>query len=301
MLRSRIASPAAGVLFAVLLWSGNFVVGRALRHELPPVAINFWRWTIAAAILLPFAWDELRRQAPLLARHWKLLAALALTGIASFQTLVYVALSETTTVNTLLMLSLAPLSIAFASWALHDERLSKPQLFGAALSLWGAVTLITNGRWESIARLSLDRGELWMLLAVVLWTCYSLLLRRIPPALPPLAVLSATSAIGVLLMLPVYLGLHSAGALQAMDHSGWAGLLYIALFASVPPFFLWNRGVARIGPSRAGAFLNLMPVFGALLAFVFLGEAVRSYQLIGGGLILSGIAAMNRMRPIRAS
>lgn len=294
MIRGIAASPQAGLAFAVLIWSGNFVVGRALRHSMSPLSINFLRWTIALAILLPLTRQSLRRHRGLIVRHWKLVVALGLTGIAAFQTLVYVALSTTSAVNALLLLSLAPLAIAAASWVVLGDRMSGAQLPGMAASFAGAIVLVTHGRASAVAALGLGAGELWMLLAVALWTVYSLLLKRAPRDLPQSALLAATSTVAVVSMLPFLFLLPSGVPLPTLGWQAWAGLLYIGLVASVPPFVLWQRGVARIGPSRAGSFIYLMPVFGAALAFVFLGEGLRPYQLGGAAAIFAGIAATNR-------
>jgi len=292
-MRALAASPVAGLAAAVFLWSGNFVVGRALRYAVPPLAVNFWRWAIALAVLLPFAWSLLREHRALIVRHWKLLAVLGVTGIATFQTLVYVALGYTTAANALLLLSISPLAIAVASWAVFGERLAGRQLAGIGLAFAGAVAIIAHGSVAALAHLELGKGEVIMLVGVALWTVYSLLLRQVPKALPQLAVLGATSTAGVIAMLPVYLLLPAGGSVFSAGWEAWSGLLYVALVASIPPFLLWNRGVQKIGPSRAGAFIYLMPAFGAALAFVFLGEALQMYQLAGGAAIFAGIAVMN--------
>jgi drug/metabolite transporter (DMT)-like permease len=296
-MRSLVASPVAGLATAVFLWSGNFVVGRALRYAVAPVAVNFWRWAIALAVLLPFTWSLVKEHRVLLLRHWKLLAVLGVTGIATFQTLVYVAVSYTTTANALLLLSLSPLAIALVSWLAFAERLSNQQLAGIALAFVGAVAIISHGSVASLAHLSLGKGELIMLVGVVLWTLYSLLLKRVPKELPQPAVLSATSTAGVAAMLPAYFLMPSAGnSVFSAGWEAWSGLLYVALVATIPPFLLWNWGVQKIGPSRAGAFIYLMPAFGALLAFIFLGESLQLYQMTGGAAIFAGIAVMNWKR-----
>ena len=282
-----------GLSAAVLIWSGNFVVGRALRYAMSPLSINFWRWIIAVALLLPLSSGLLVRHRDVMARHGKLLTLLGLTGIAAFQTLVYMAVSETTAANALLLLSLAPLLMALASWATLGERISAMQSAGIGVAFAGAVVVISHGEPAALSSFALGRGELWMLVASVLWTLYSVLLKRLPPELPQLAVLSATSATGVLFMLPVYLWIPSSAHLLPMSAPAWLGLLYIGIVASVPPFLLWNRGVARLGPSRAGPFIYLMPLFGALLAFLFLGESLQWYQLVGGAIIFAGIALVN--------
>jgi drug/metabolite transporter (DMT)-like permease len=293
-----VASPIIGLSAAALFWSGNFVVGRALRNTISPLSLNFWRWTIALAILLPLTYGLLKRHRLLILRHWKLIAFLGLTGIASFHTCVYLALTTTSAVNALLLLSLAPLLIVLVSWSVLGERVSLLQLLGITVSFVGATALIAHGSVSSLTALRFGTGDLWMLLAVVLWALYSLLLKRVPAELPQLALLSASTAVAVLLMLPVYLLAPSNEQLSSLDRQTLWAILYIALFASVLAFLLWNHGVSKIGPSKAGTFIYLMPVFGAVLAFAFLGEGLQVYQLGGGALIFLGIAVMNRKRAL---
>ncbi len=288
-----IASPVTGLSAAALIWSGNMVVGRALRDSISPLSLNFWRWTVALAILLPLSYGPFKLHRPLLLRHWKRIAALGLTGIAAFHTCVYRALATTSAVNALLLLSLAPLLIILLSWSVHGERLSPRQLLGACISFLGAIALIARGSIGSLTALNFGAGDLWMLLAVVLWAIYSLLLKRVPAELPQLALLSANATAAVLLMLPVYLWKSAGEPAISLSTQTVGGVLYMSVFASGFAFLLWNRGVARIGPSRAGTFIYLMPAFGAVLSFAFLGEAVQSYESGGCALIFLGIAAMN--------
>ena len=301
MIRAAVASPLTGLGGAALLWSGNFVVARALRGEVSPVSLNFWRWSIALAILLPLAWKGLKQHRRLILRHWRLLALLGLTGIACFHTAVYLALAKTSAVNALLLLSLARLLISALSWAMLGERLTPLQLAGVAIAFAGAVALIARGSLALFASFGLRGGDAWMLLAVGLWAAYSLLLKRLPAELPQLVVLTATCAAAVALMLPLY------ACLAPNEHPlslGWQvrwGILYVAVFASVAGFMLWNRGVSVIGPSRAAAFIYLMPAFGAALAVALLGETLHLYQLASGVLILVGISAMNWKRRARAN
>jgi drug/metabolite transporter (DMT)-like permease len=285
-----------GLSAAALFWSGNFIVGRALRDAISPVSLNFWRWMIALAILLPFTHGSLWVHRQVILRQWKLIAALGLTGIAAFHTCVYLALVTTTAVNALLLLAMTPLLIVLGSWLAFRDRITLRQMLGIGVSLVGAIVLIAQGSMSSLMALRFSTGDLWMLLAVVLWTIYSLLLKRRPVELPQTALLNATIVAAILLMLPVYLwGL--TGERQSLPSTKvvW-GLLYLSLFASVLAFLLWNKGVSRIGPSRAGMFIYLMPVFGAVLSVAFLGEGVQLFQLAGGALVFSGIALMNWKR-----
>lgn len=291
-----LASPHVGLSAAALFWSGNFIVGRALRDAISPLSLNFWRWLIALAILLPFTHGSLWVHRQVILREWKLITAIGLTGIAAFHTCVYLALVTTSAVNALLLLAMTPLLIVLGSWLVFQDRITLQQLLGIGVSLVGAIALIAQGSMSVLMALRFSAGDLWMLLAVVLWAIYSLLLKRRPVELPQTALLSASTVAAILLMSPLYSwGLFSEQQSLPSTQVVW-GLLYVSLFASVLAFLLWNNGVSRIGPSRAGTFLYLMPVFGAVLSVAFLGEGVQLFQLVGGTLVFSGIAVMNWKR-----
>ena len=288
-----LASPYLGLTLAALLWSGNFVVGRALRGQIEPLALNFWRWTIGLAVLLLFTHGLVWAHRRALLRHWKLVTALGLTGMAVFHTCAYIALQTTTALNAILLLVLAPLSTAFGAWVVFREPLGPGQKLGLGVSLAGAVLLIARGNIEGLTHLHFSVGDLWMVFGVGIWTIYSLLLKKRPPALPQAVLLTASCATGVACMLPVYVWMQWGAPLPHLSTAGLWGLLYIAIMASPLAFYFWNRGVAHIGPSRASTFIYLMPFFGALLSFVFLGEGVHGYQVAGGALVFLGIALMN--------
>ena len=287
-------SPQLGLSAAALFWSGNFIVGRALRDVVSPLPLNFWRWMIALAILLPFTGASLWRHRQIILREWKLIAAIGVTGIGAFHSFVYLALVSTSAVNALLLLATSPLLIALASWIVFKDRITTLQWLGMGVSLLGAVTLIAQGSFSQLLALRFGAGDLWMLLAVLLWTAYSLLLKRRPAELPQPTLLCASIIAALAFMAPlVGLGVAGEKTVSLSLTVVW-GLLYVSLFASVFAFLLWNTGVAKIGPSRAGTFIYLMPVFGAALAFVFLDEGIQWFQWFGGALVFLGIAVMNR-------
>lgn len=278
---------------AALFWSGNFVAGRAIRDDIDPITLNTVRWSLALVLFLPFAWRSCLNNAAEMFRHWRYLIALGATGIAAFHTTVYLALTQTTAVNALLILALAPVAILSGSALLGGAVPTRTQWAGCVLSLLGAVILVTRGDFEILRELSSRRGDLWMLAAIIVWAAYSLLLKRRPPALPPNVVLAGSMATGVAIMAPVFL------AYLPMAHATVSGGLigavsYIVLFPSVVAFWLWSYGVGQIGPERAGPFLNLMPVFGSFFAMVILGEQIESVQVVGGVVILLGIMIMRR-------
>lgn len=286
--------PQLALALSSLFWAGNFIVGRALRDQAQPVALNFWRWTIALAILLYFSLPVLRQYYPLLLKQWRFIMMLAITGIAGFHIGVYQALQTTTAINALLFLSISPVLIVILSRLAFHEPIRLRQVLGIIISLLGVVALLTQGNPEQLLLLQFNVGDLWMLMSVLLWSIYSVVLRKKPRELPQLALLTSTIFAGVVVMLPLYLFTVSRGLGLELNFATAGGLLYISIFASVVAYFCWNYGVNQIGPNKAGTFLHLLPLFGAVLSMVFLGEMVHAYHLAGAALIAGGIGLTNR-------
>jgi drug/metabolite transporter (DMT)-like permease len=284
----------AALTLTALLWSTNFIIGRAVRGDVSPVAMNFLRWAIALLILVPITLRDLQAHRAMLMRHWKLIALLGFTGIAAFQTLGYVALATTTALNTILLLSLAPLAIVALSWLALGERVTRVQALGLGISLVGAAVLILHGDPATLAEMRFNAGDLWMLLAVALWAVYSVLLRRRPAEVPPLALHTMSVAAGTLWMLPAFGWQATHGSALPSSMAAWMAVGFIAVFSSALAHGLWVRGVATIGPNRAGVFIHLIPVFGAVLAITFLGEELAAYHAVGAALALCGIVLTSR-------
>lgn len=274
---------------AALLWSGNFIAGRALGDSISAVGLNYLRWSLALLILLPLAWAELRRCGHEIIASWRYLLALGLTGVASFQIFVYKALEHTTATNAILVLSTAPAVIMLLSRIVLGEGMRPRQWFGIGLSFLGAMVLITRGDPAALRALRIGTGELWMLAAVPTWAVYSVLLRRRPQSLPQRSTLALSVVIGLAWMTPLVL-ISPDVLVVEWTPAVAGGVAYIGVGASVVAFLCWNRGVALIGPARAGAYLHLMPLFGAMLAFVLLGEALWAYHAVGAALVFTGIA-----------
>ncbi|HSA80036.1 MAG TPA: DMT family transporter [Geminicoccaceae bacterium] len=284
-----LTSPYLLLALAAFFWSANMVVGRAARDLIPPIAFNFWRWALALLILLPFTGRDLVRQRALILREWRILGVLALTGITVFHSFIYLGLSRSPAINGLLLFATSPLFFVLLAWLMTGERITPGQGLGIAASIAGAALVIARGELQVLLGLRFAVGDLWLLTGVILWALYSVLLLRRPAGLPPLVLLSATVLIALLLLLPLYgLELWSGARLQVTTAS-LASLAYVALFPSVLAYIFWNRGVREVGPNAAGVTLQLMPVFGALLAAAFLGERLASYHWLGGALVLTGI------------
>lgn len=293
-LAGRPVSPYLALAFAVLFWSGNFIVGRAAREVLPPIAFNFWRWAIALMILLPFCWRDLWRHRALVRREWRIIAALAISGMTAFHSFVYLGLARTEAMNGFVYFAISPLFFVLFCWLLFRERITLPQSLGLVVSMAGAATVITRGAPASLLDLRLAVGDLWLLAAVTLWAVYSVLLRRRPAGLPPLALISIVVTFALVLLTPFYALELWSGRTVELGTESLLSLLYVSVFASVIAYIFWNWGVREVGSNPAGITMQLMPVFGALLAVVFLGERMETYHWLGAGLVLAGILLARR-------
>lgn len=273
---------------AMLFWAGNSIAGRSLAGVVPPMALTFWRWALALALVTPMAWPHVRTDAAELKRRWKMVVLLSMTGVGAFGALLYLGLETTTALNSLLMqAAIPPLIMLFALITLR-ERTSRGQVAGVVLSLVGVLAVITEGQPANLLHLKLNRGDGMILIGVVLYAVYSLLL-RFKPAAHPLSLLWATFLAALVMLAPFYVWEIASGRTFTLGLPTVTGLVYVAAFPSFLAYLFYNRGIELIGSARAGQFLHLMPVFGAVLAVVLLGEAFRGYHLVGVILIGAGI------------
>ena len=276
---------------ANLFWAGNWVTGRALREAFDPLTLNFWRWVIATLILAPFALAGLRGKGALLRQNAGMLLFLAFTGVALFQSLVYLGLRSTTAVNAVLINSSLPLFILLCSWLIERERASPRQVAGMLVSLAGILVILSRGSPTALLELELHAGDAWILLAMPVWGIYSVMLKRRPSELGGLPFLFVLSLAGVLMLLPFALLQAPARWPTPAEASG---VLYMGVFASVLAFICWNRGVAVIGANAAGVTIHLLPAFGTLLAILFLGETFAAFHAAGIVTILAGVLLATR-------
>lgn len=287
--------PYVLLVLTALFWSGNFIVARATHVDVPPIGLAFWRWFGSLAVVLPFAWRPLRRDWPVIRRHWRIIVALAAIGVASFNTLVYLGLQTTTAINAVLLQSAIPVSIVAFAYLLFGTTVRPIQAGGILLSLTGVVTIVGRGDLDIIHGLAFNHGDLLVFAAVVLWALYSVLLRK-RPQLHPLSFLTITIAISVPLLAPLYAWEHFTVRPMHFDRSTLAAVGYVAIFPSVLAYMFYNRGVDLIGANRAGTFIHLMPLFGSIMAILFLGESFHLYHAIGIAMILGGITLAVRSR-----
>ena len=264
------------------------MVGRAVSAGIPPLSLSFYRWLTALVVLVIISGPAVRQSIPELRRHLGWLAISSFTGVLLFHTLVYTGLHTTTAVNASLIVATSPVVIPLVVYVAFREHITAREGVGIVATMLGVIVVLTRGDFGALGGLRFAVGDLLILGAVVAWAVYSVGLRR-RPNVPPVVLLTAVAAVGTLLLLPLYLWeLATVGGFApTMPHI--ATILYVGLFASVTAYLAWNRGVVMIGPTKAGPYLNLMPLFSATLAVLFLGETIHVYHLVGGVFIAFGL------------
>ena len=286
-----------------LLWAGNAVVGRLMVGEIPPITFNLLRWVAGFALLLPLAAWVLRRDSPLWP-HWGRMALLGLLGMGSYNALQYMALKTSTPLNVTLVGSSMPIFMLGLGRLLYGARISRQQWWGVALSTAGVLTVLTRGDWSQLLALKLVAGDVLMLLATATWAWYSWLLTKPPANRPdPPALRNNWSAWLIAQVIPglmwsaLFSGVEWMVVPDLHIHWGWplaAALAYVALGPSLLAYFCWGRGVSLAGPQVAGFFVNLTPLFAALLSAAVLGELPKLYHAAAFALIVGGIVVSSR-------
>jgi drug/metabolite transporter (DMT)-like permease len=300
MIRSFWYSAWSLLVAANLFWAGNIVLGRGLAGQVPPVALAYWRWTGAFIVAVGFAWPRLKADLPLMMRHWRRMLVLSATGIACYNTMSYIGLTGTTALNVLLLQSAAPLIIIVWAYLLFRDTPTPRQMLGVLVSLVGVATIAGHGSWQALAHFRLNSGDLWVLAALVISGFYFASLRR-RPAVHPLSFLVAAMGLGSLMMLPFMLWEFAAGARIVGGLPSYLGIAYTAVFPSFLAYLFFNRGVELIGAGAAGQSMHLMPLFGSILAVIFLHETFQPYHVAGIALIAAGIllASLRSLRQKR--
>lgn len=289
-------SPYLLLSLTAFFWSGNWVIGRAFVSDaqIPPVALAWWRWAIAVSLMMPFALPQIRRHWATIWRHRKMMSLLAMLGMGFHNLLTYVGLQFTTATNGVLLNSATPVMIILIGVMFFKRRVPAIQLLGVAISLVGVLAILTKGQPELLATVQFNRGDLIVLASMLLWALYTLALKWRPVGVPGIALLAVCGLIGLIGMTPVYLWEMASGKSIQWTWSVAAAMLYLGIFPSVIGYVFWNRGVEEVGPSVAGLFMHLMPVFGSLLAWLFLGERLFWFHLVGIAFIFAGIYLTTR-------
>ena len=281
-------SPYLLLTLTNLFWAGNWIIGRAFRGELPPIALSFWRWVVALLCLLPLSLPHVRRDWPQLRAAWPWLLLYGALGTGGYNALAYGGLQYTTAINGTLLNSFVPIMIVLISWAMLGKRLHGREAAGILVSFIGVLGIVAHGELQRLRELTLNVGDLWILASVLAWSAYTLLLSR-RPLVHPLAFVTAISVTGLIFLSPFYLWEMAQGRNVTPTPGAIAGIIYTGVFPAFLGYILWNRAVAEVGAARAGLFMHLVPAFGIVLAMIFLDEKPAFYHAVGIGLIFAGI------------
>jgi len=287
--------PQLLLILATLLWGGNFVIGRAVTGDIPPITLAFLRWCVAFIVFLPIAYSRVKREWHMIKANWPAVIVMAITGVACFNTLVYIGVYYTTSINASLMNSSTPIIIYILSFIFLKERLSKFQLIGTALSLAGVAFILSKGSLETLLSFSFNKGDLIVLIAVFCWGVYSLLVKQYAGRLPGYSTFLVTIALGVMMLLPFTIyELMTTSVEIVWSPSTIGAILYVGIIASIVAFLSWNNGVVALGANKASIYLNFIPLFATIFAVLFLDEDLLLAQLIGGLAVICGVLLANK-------
>jgi len=285
--------PRLLLCITALCWAGNAIVGKFAAGHIPPVTLAFLRWSVAFLLLLPFAWKHLVRDWPAIRGKLGVMILVSITGIGIFNTLQYWALEYTQALNTLLLQSAGPLVVAVWSLILLGVRLTLAQAIGILLSLAGVLVIVTHGDLTTLSNIRFNKGDLIFLVAMVIFSLYSVLtLKR--PAIHGLSFATFTFGAGAACLIPLLILELMTRPVMALDAPNLLSIFYVSVFPSIVAYLCFNRGVQLIGANRAAPFFHVVPVFGSVMAIVFLGEHPQLSHLIGFALVLAGVYVASR-------
>lgn len=273
------------LIFCNLFWAGNYVFGGYVVQEMTPLWMTFSRWVLAILLLFPIAhffekpvWRDAFKS-------WRPLFVMGVLGVIGYNVVLYLALSYTSATNASLVNALNPAVLVLFSMLFLRERLSKRQGAGLVVSLVGVLVILTQGNLLHIFQTAYNSGDLLMILAVLVWTFYSIISKKLS-GVPPITATAISALFGVLLLVPF--ALYQGIDVSEISSFGLIGILYMALFPSVGSYMLWNIAVRHTGAGKAGISMNLIPVFTVLISLM-LGESVTLVQLTGGLLVFLGV------------
>jgi len=273
----------------MVLWAGNSIIGRAVRHDVQPMTLAFVRWAGASLLLLPFALRPLRRDWSAIVKAWKPVLVLGLLGVGAFNALLYSGLRYTTATNGLLLQAAIPAAVVLFDRLFFAVKSPPLQNLGVLCSIAGVATVVFEGDPSRALRLHFGFGDLLILASVIVWALYTVLL-RLRPAIAPTSFVAVTFFIGALAMAPFFINDIASGERIVFTPKVIGAFAYVAVLPSIVSYFIFNAATQTVGPARAGLAITLMPIFGAFLSAALLGEKLHVYHFAGMAMILFGIA-----------
>ena len=283
------------LILTTIFWSGNFIVGKAASiFQIPPFSLNFYRWFFAGLILLPFTYKEIIRKKKYIFNNLGFFIILGVTSITIFNSIVYYSLYYTQVISGILMISTIPVWIIFISSILKIEKTNIFQIIGVILSLTGVVFIVTKADINLVKNLDFNKGDLSMVVAMFAWAIYSALLKSKKYEISQFSLLEVVIICGLTFLVPIYFIEMNFGNSIVLNKPFFLILTYVVIFPGLAAFFFWIKGISIIGANRAGIFLHLMPIMGAVMAMVIFNEKFMFYHILGAIFIVAGITLSNK-------
>jgi drug/metabolite transporter (DMT)-like permease len=281
-------------VLATLIWSGNFIVARGVIKEIPPVSLSFYRWLIASVIIFSFAWKQFKKEWRTIKQSWHYLFFVSLTGIALFNTFVYVGGHYTSAINLALIgTTSSPIMANIMARIFLKEKIGWYKIIGITLCVTGVLFLLAKGNFRNLATLKFSEGDLWVLLAAFCFAVYNTLARKKPAAISTSSFLFTIFSLGTILLLPFFLWefYYSQPVVWSLNLVGV--IIYLGLGASVICFWIWNVAIHKLGAGRTALFGNLIPIFSSIEAVLWLHERFTFNHVISMTVVLTGLAIAN--------
>jgi drug/metabolite transporter (DMT)-like permease len=284
-------------ILAVIIWSGNFIVSRGVSKEIGPVSLAFYRWLTATIIIAPFAWKKFTAERVLVSVNWKYLAWVSLTGIALFNTCVYVAGHYTTAINLALIgTTSSPIFATILAVIFLKEKLGAFRIAGIVICMIGILLLISKGSWQTLVNFHFSTGDLWVLAGAFAFAVYNVLVRKKPVGISAINFLFVIFAMGTLMLFPFFLCELKWGMPTQWSPQLFNVILYLGAGTSVTAFLCWNIALHKLGAGRTVLFGNLIPIFSTLEAVWLLGEEITNIHIISGATVIVGLVLANARR-----
>lgn len=279
------------LIFATFFWGTNFVFSRIIVAEIPPFQLSIMRWVTASFVFLPFVYKELKQNLGVMKENWRALLFLGVTGIAGFNTLLYIGIQYTNSISASLVNSTSPLLIVLLAVFFLKEKLLPIQYIGVVVSFIGVAIVVTGGSLETLLTLTFNKGDLIVFAAVISWSIYSILMKKLGVHLPKRSTFIITMYIGILVLIPFALfeRTYQPVSLTSLSSEMIIGVIYLGIFPSIISFICWNEGVMQVGPGKASNYLHLIVLFTTILAILVGGETLTLTQISGGFFILFGV------------
>ncbi|MBK7291640.1 MAG: DMT family transporter [Chitinophagaceae bacterium] len=292
--QNKILVGAALAILATLIWSGNFIIARGSKNDIPPITLAFYRWLSATIILLPFTWHLFIKEIALLKKHFWYFLLTAVSGVTLFNTFVYIAGHTTEAINmALLGTTTSPIMSVILARIFLKESIPLTRVIGMLICISGILLLLSKGSIDTLLSFSFTKGDWWMLAAAFTFAVYNVCVRKKPVTMSSRNFLFTIFLIGTVLLLPFYLyELKTEGGFE-FNIQNIGAIFYLGLGASVICFLLWNKSIANLGAGRASLFGNLIPVFSSIEAVLFLNEKVSLIHLYSFILVIAGLIIAN--------